>query len=525
MVLTQENNLETINLIQKLVMPDLAAASPDAPALIQITADGERKLSYRDLRSLIDKAESRLQSCGLKTGEKLLILAPNSPEVVAALLAAFRLGALAVPVDFRMTLPELTNIAEKLAVKHLLSTNSVLQQLKDDFSAFANGHTLTAIETIENEVPSQSVKDREKVTDHRQLTDPAFLILTSGTTGMPKGALHDLHSLVHNIKELAEMAALTDGKKLVLPVPLSHVLGLEVTMAALLGNGCVIIAEMSVEGIIKANNLHQPEFLVGVPTIYGAILTLPKELIDLSKAEVLLCGGAPLPLSLAEEFEKKFAKRLNNGYGSTESKIIAVNLEGPRQSVGKVVPSCRIEILPIGEEANNKPLSDGETGEIVICGPTLMLGYIGQAEATAAVMRDGGYRTGDIGYMQDGYLYVMGRNKEMIIVAGNKVFPAEVESVLRKCPLVKDVAIIGVAHSRLGQIVKAHIILGDEELSAALTAEETKREASAKAKEQLRSYCQENLKRELRPMEWVFYPASHVFAKTFSGKVDKKQLS
>ncbi|OPZ82774.1 MAG: putative acyl--CoA ligase YhfT [bacterium ADurb.Bin425] len=127
--------------------------------------------------------------------------------------------------------------------------------------------------------------------------------------------------------------------------------------------------------------------------------------------------------------------------------------------------------------------------------------------------------------MQDGYLYVMGRNKEMIIVAGNKVFPAEVESVLRKCPLVKDVAIIGVAHSRLGQIVKAHIILGDEELSAALTAEETKKEASAKAKEQLRSYCQENLKRELRPMEWVFYPASHVFAKTFSGKVDKKQLS
>nr|HNH76822.1 class I adenylate-forming enzyme family protein [Candidatus Obscuribacter sp.] len=152
--------------------------------------------------------------------------------------------------------------------------------------------------------------------------------------------------------------------------------------------------------------------------------------------------------------------------------------------------------------------------------------YIGQPEETARVMQDGGYKTGDIGYMKDGYLYVLGRNKEMIIVAGNKVFPAEVEGVLRQCPLVKEVAIIGVAHSKLGQIVKAHIVTTDGDLSQGLEGdEEAKKAAHSKLKEGLREFCQTNLKRELRPMEWVFYSKNSQLPRTNTGKIDKNVLA
>ncbi|MDQ5967461.1 MAG: long-chain acyl-CoA synthetase, partial [Cyanobacteriota bacterium erpe_2018_sw_39hr_WHONDRS-SW48-000098_B_bin.30] len=193
----------------------------------------------------------------------------------------------------------------------------------------------------------------------------------------------------------------------------------------------------------------------------------------------------------------------------------------PIESVGKIVPSCTIKIL----DGQGKELPDGEEGEIVICGPMLMLGYIGQTDETGKVIEGTCYHTGDIGHMDKGYLFISGRAKEMINVAGNKVFPAEVEGALKNCPLVKEVAVIGVENSKLGQIVKAHIVTTDESLSNDLKNESTAKAAKATLKEKLREFCGQNLKRELRPMEWVFYPADHVLPRTLSGKIDKKQLS
>lgn len=146
--------------------------------------------------------------------------------------------------------------------------------------------------------------------------------------------------------------------------------------------------------------------------------------------------GAPLTSSLADQFEIKHGKRLNNGYGSTESKIIAVNLSVPSESVGQ--NSAQLYYQDTGWTGQGKELPDGEEGEIVICGPMLMLGYIGQTDETGKVIEGTCYHTGDIGHMDKGYLFISGRAKEMINVAGNKVFP-EVEGALKNCPLVKEV--------------------------------------------------------------------------------------
>jgi long-chain acyl-CoA synthetase len=501
------------------------------PALIHVLPGGKvRELSHRDVEELIGKAEGLLKSLGVTAGDKVIMTSPNSPELAACILATWRLGAMAVPIDFRLTEKELANVATSapIAAKAVI----VFKPLIKDFAALeatlqAGANSAALCDLSELHKHEEVKREKGNATDFKSLDAPAVLILTSGTTGTPKGALHDLKSLLENFEELGTMASFNKELKALLPVPISHVLGLEVLIIGLLYGSTIIFSEMTVEGIIAANNKFKPEFLVGVPTIYGAFVALPKGTIDLQNSQVLLCGGAPLPISLAEEFHKVFGRRLNNGYGSTESKIIAVNLDGPDQSVGKMVPSVTVKIT--GSDGQEMP--EGEAGEIIICGNTLMLGYVGQEEATKKVIYDGGYHTGDIGYVKDGYLYISGRAKELIIVAGNKVFPVEVEDVLRAQDLVKEVAVIGVPHSKLGQIVKAHIVIEQSEQSEALDKaiesgdEEAKKTVRQALIQTMRDYCAQHLKRELRPMEWEFYSSKHPLPRTSAGKIDKKQLS
>ena len=495
----------------------------DNPAFIQMLGDGQQRLVSRpQYLELILKAMNMLEESGVTAGGRILLTSPNSPELAATVMAAWRLGIECVPVDFRMTVGELFNVAQKLSCslavvyKPLYKDPQVLATLQAGMDeAKVKLICLSAI----GDFPAD--KKERPLTAFPSLTDDAFMILTSGTTGMPKAATHDLESLVTNLHELAEMANIQKAQKALIPVPISHVLGLEVLLAVHLVGGAVLFSELSIPGIVKAINQHKPEIMVGVPTIYGALTAMPAGAVDMSAGRVILCGGAPLPLSLASDFEKRFGKRINNGYGSTESKIIAVNMVGPVESVGKVVPSTTVEI----RDGEGKALPEGQSGEIVICGPTLMKGYYKNPDATKGVLENACYKTGDHGFMKEGYLFISGRAKEMIIVAGNKVFPSEVEDSLRRNSMVKEVAVVGVNHSRLGQMVKAVVVVADGEWSDKLKGDEAaQHEGRAALKAEMKEYCNQNLKRELRPMEWEFRPGDSPLPKTSSGKIDKKQL-
>jgi long-chain acyl-CoA synthetase len=198
-----------------------------------------------------------------------------------------------------------------------------------------------------------------------------------------------------------------------------------------------------------------------------------------------------------------------------------LNINGPVESVGKIIPSVKVDIV----DTDNNIVPPGETGEIRISGPCLMLGYLDNPEETAKVLSNSQYHTGDMGYVKDDYLFISGRNKEMIVVAGNKVFPTEVEDVLRQHPLVKEVAVVGIPNKQLGQAVKAIVVVREGEFSDRLESDqESRRGARQELIGQLRELCKQQLKRELRPMDWDFFPASQPLPKTSSGKVDKKQL-
>ncbi|HEY9730551.1 MAG TPA: class I adenylate-forming enzyme family protein [Drouetiella sp.] len=509
---------KTIESIRHLLYP--ASSRPEVAALPCIieAAANDRVVTFEQFERLIDSAHGGLAALGVKKNDKVMLTAPNSPELAAAIAATWRLGAVAIPVDFRMTLPEVFNVAKRISAAALVASSRVIPDFEKTLTPVTeNGAKILDLCTItENSKPLASVLD--------SLTpeDDALVILTSGTTGIPKGAVHDLKTLVENLEDWGNLVDMNSTKKGLLPLPLSHVFGLEVTFVCVITAACVIFTDpASPKSFFACLPKFKPHVLVGVPTLYMNMLAMDPNTVGLDNAEILLSGGAPLPTSLASEFKARFGKTLNNGYGSTESKIISLNLGGPFESVGRSIARAKVEIVNDRDEV----LPEGQTGEIRISGPMLMKGYLNDKEATAQVMKGDRYYTGDMGHMEDGYLFISGRTKEMIIVAGNKVFPSEVEDVLRKSPLVKEVAVLGLPHSKLGQIVKAIIVITDSEMSEKLEgSEEEKKEAKQHLVAQIKDYCKENLKRELRPMDWEFLPVQTTLPKTAIGKVDKKQL-
>ncbi len=504
--------------IKHLLYP--ASTRPEmknAPSIIQ--AGGEdRVITFEQFEKLIDSAHKALAEQGVKKADKVMLTAPNCPELAAAIAATWRLGGVAIPVDFRMTLPEVINVAKQISAAALVASSKVIPDFEQTLAPVTeNGTKLIDLANInENSSPLPNVLDKLSP------DEPALIILTSGTTGIPKGAVHDLNTLVQNLQDLGNLVNMDETKKGLLPLPLSHVFGLEVTFVCVITGACIIFTDpASSKSFFACLPKYKPQILVGVPTLYSAMLGMDPKTIGLDNAEVLLSGGAPLPTSLAGEFKTRFGKMINNGYGSTESKIISLNLNGPSESVGRSIPTARIEIV----NEKNEVLPEGEHGEIRISGPMLMKGYLNDQEATDKVLKGDSYYTGDMGHMEDGYLFISGRTKEMIIVAGNKVFPSEVEDVLRKEPMVKEVAVLGLPHKQLGQIVKAIIVISDEALSRKLEGtDEEKKEARRQLIAQMKEYCKQNLKRELRPMDWDFLPAKKTLPKTAIGKVDKKQL-
>ena len=490
----------------------------DKPAIIQAGSQGapDKVMSHQEYEGLIDRAQATLAAAGVKKQDKVMLTSPNCAELGAALTAVFRLQAVAVPVDFRMTAAEAANVAKQICAKVIVASAKTLEEMATKLDGTISGEQLIDIAKVGN--GSAAAVNKEQEID---IEAAAFIILTSGTTGIPKGAVHCLGTLAQNLWELGNLVEINETKLALLPLPLSHIFGFEVLNICIMRGACTIFTDLAPTSFFVCLAKYKPHIIVGVPTVYAAMLNMDPKTVGLDNAEVLLSGGAPMPLSLAEEFLSRFGVRLNNGYGSTESKIIALNLDGPPDSVGKCIPSVKVEIVNDCDE----PLPEGETGQIRISGPCNMKGYLNSPEGTAAVMRGNSYYTGDLGRIENGYLFISGRLKDMIIVAGNKVFPNEVEDTLRKNQIVKEVAVFGLPHKQLGQIVKATIVITDEALSKLLEGgPEDIKAARQELISNMKAFCKDNLKRELRPMDWDFLPASKALPKTASGKVDKKQL-
>jgi long-chain acyl-CoA synthetase len=424
---------------------------------------------------------------------------PNCPQYVISHFAILRIGAVVVPCNPQYTARELTHQLAEVKPKALVVLTKMLPQaiaardagavdqlivtnIKDFmpwltkvlFTLFrerADGHS--------NQMPTGALHFQELLCEPAKAVawlalpeDAAVLQFTGGTTGVPKAAVLTHRALVANaFQTLAWFQTAEYGRETILGLmPFFHVYGLTVVlhMGVVLGAKLVLMPRFEVKEMLETIARERPTLFPGAPRVYVALTDAIRRGLkgDLSSIRACLSGSAPLPREVADAFDQLSGGVVVEGYGLTEASPVthANPLFGQRRlgTVGLPLPDVECRICDLDDPSRVLPV--GAVGEVCVRGPNLMSGYWGRPDESEQVIRDGWLVTGDIGRMDtDGYLTILDRKKEMIIVNGLKVFPREVEEVLYAHPRVLYAAAIGVPDLRHGEVVKAFVQLKDGE--------------------------------------------------------------
>lgn len=463
-------------------------------------------LSWQQLHAMSTQFGAYLQKvAGLGRGDRIALMMPNLLQYPVALFGAFRAGCTVVNVNPQYTARELAfqlqdsgacaivvleNFAHTLEqampdtpVRHVITT-----ALGDLFPFPKRQIVDLVVRHVRHMVPKWHIngavafgevlaKGSRLTADPVQVSgdDLAFLQYTGGTTGRPKGAMLTQRNVLANIEQTTEWVrgSLQEGKETaIIPLPLYHVFALTATLTfCRLGGQIVLITDpRDMHGMIKQLR-HTPfSVMIGVNTLFNAMLNSP-EIGQLHPAgmKLAVAGGMAVQRGVAERWHQRFGIPLVEGYGLTEtSPIVCANrldLAEFSGTVGLPLPSTEVAIM---DEAG-QPVPFGQLGEVCVRGPQVMPGYWNMADETARVLRpDGWLRTGDIGLMvEGGYVKLVDRKKDMIVVSGFKVYPSEVEDVVAAHPGVAEVAAIGAPDPHSGQVVKIVVVRRDPELDEA----------------------------------------------------------
>ncbi len=344
--------------------------------------------------------------------------------------------------------------------------------------------------------------------------DTAVIVYTSGTTGKPKGAELTHFSQFFQCSVLPRLMPdlAREGDVSLLVLPLFHCFGQTCVMGIAVGTGTTVslMARYEAGAALEQMARDKVTLFAGVPTMYVQMLNHPdRKRYDLSRLRRCTSGGAPIALETLQAWQREFGFGIAEGYGLTESNPIATTSMGgvvPKHGAcGKIIWGCEVKIV----DDQGRTLPTGKDGEVLLSGPNIMKGYYRNPEATAAAIKDGWLYTGDIGRLdEEGYLYIVGRKKEMIIRGGFNVYPREIEELLYEHPAVQECAVIGVPHPELGEEVKAVVYL----------------KADRKANpEEIRAWCRERIAAFKYPRMVEVRPEP--LPKTPTGKIMKRALS
>ncbi len=432
-----------------------------------ILCDGE-EVSYAEMDERARRVAGNLAGRGVGKGDKIVLLMGNCVEFVALFLGAGRIGAVVVPVNPVLKPAELAHIVNNSDAETIVTIpefGPLLQKAKALFPQVSRYFVIgDAPEGTERfDALMQPVEtDGEIVADPY---DDAALIYTSGTTGMPKGVILTHRNYVANARMLVHVISMGPDDRFLLVLPLFHVNAQVVSILAPLmaGGDVVIMKKFNPFGILPAIETYRTTIMSAVPTIYSVICKMMRaEPRDISSMRVFASGAAPLPEKTYLETQEVLKKPLVMGYGLSEATCASAAAdENDPIKWNSVGPPLRYtSIRVVNEDGIDVPV--GDVGELLIAGPTVMKGYYKNPEATREVLRDGWLRTGDLGrFDEDGYLYIVGRLKDMIIRGGQNIYPTEVENVLSTIPGVEDCAVLGVDNEQWGQEVLAAVKMAE----------------------------------------------------------------
>ena len=420
------------------------ASYDDRPCVL----DENHALTYAEFATWVDAAAEQLAEYGVRSGSVVAIMLPNRVELLVAMVAAWRLGAAATPIN------------------PVFTPHEADYQIGDaDCAVVVNAGP----DAPHAGRPTINVDDlRRTPRGHQPLPAPvtsrddlALLIYTSGSTGKPKGVMLN-HS---NLGAMADMMAahlgVTDEDHSLLVLPLFHVNAICVSFLTpiAVGGQLSIQARFHAERFLDAVETLRPTYFSAVPTIYAHLVSQPADVVaDTSSVRFAICGAAPASKELLEAAEARFGFPLVEGYGLTEGTCAttANPPQGLRKigTVGVALPGQTVAIMA----PDGTLVPTGERGEVVVQGPNVMQGYLNRPEATAETLGDGWLHTGDVGILdEDGYLRIVDRIKDMIIRGGENIYPKEIETVLHGHPSVLEAAVVGAPHEMYGEVPVAYV--------------------------------------------------------------------
>ncbi len=484
-----------------MILEKIIAHADENPTSLAVV-DDKRELSYRELvwgGNLMAGHVEQLSDGADKIG----LLLPPSSAFVVALMGTRWADRIAMPLNYLLRPEELLAVVKDAGLKFVLTVQH--------FKPLADAMTAAGVKVIYVEDLKFASIPANRPIPKRNPDDVAIIMYTSGTSGVPKGVMLTNRNLESNAIDSVQHARFTQRTVFLGVLPMFHTLGLmgNCLIPMMIGSKVIYQARFSPVGVFEAVKKHGVEVLITVPTMF-ALLAGAKSAHEDSLATIKLCisGGEPLPVTLIETFKTKFGLTLMEGFGLTEtSPIVALSLPWAHKvgSAGTLIPDVQVRF--VGDDG--KDVGRNQDGELWIKGPNVMKGYYNRPAETAAVLSpDGWFKTGDLARMDDdGYLFITGRIKDMIIMAGEKVFPREIEDAIKQHPAVMIAAVIGVKDSSRGEMPVAFI--------------ELKPDAPKPTANDIRNFVRERIAPYKTPKEVYF---SDNLPKTPAGKVQKRDL-
>ncbi|WP_158738465.1 class I adenylate-forming enzyme family protein [Alteribacillus sp. YIM 98480] len=435
---------------------------------------GNYRQTYSELDQTVEQLASRMQVVSnIQKGDRVGLLLRNRPEFIHVIFACARIGAIAVPLNTRLSEEELAYMLNHASVSLLFSESSFYNTISHLNTKYQWEKTWDLI-MIDGEPADTNYIDYintplniDRTRVNVQEEDPLFIMFTSGTTGTPKGAIGSHTGVIHSAINYREVLQEKEKVRTLIAVPLFHVTGLigQMFYMVLIGGTSVLMKKYQTEPFIKALTEENITFLFNVPTIYVMMMSHPLfNEQPYPYLRTIAYGGAPISkATIAQLRELLPGIKLHNAYGATETSspttIMPVEYDDKKlSSVGLPVPVGDIKIV---DEAG-EDLSDGEVGELLIKGPMVVQGYWKNKEADKKSFDKGYWKSGDMAYKdEDDFIYIMDRKKDMINRGGEKIFSAEVESVLYGHPSVLEAAIVGIPDKLFGEQVKAYVVTRD----------------------------------------------------------------
>lgn len=461
------------------------------------------------------KLGSALRKLGVKRGDRVILQMPNCPEVLLGFQAIWKIGAVAVPVNYLVGDDEIAYIYRDSGAKVVITAPEFLSKV---YAAKASAPELETVILEGSEGPEGTRAFNALLADSSDDLTPvdteddelAAIVYTSGTTGNPKGVMHSHYGLYTNVEALTNSTPFPATMISLAVLPLCHSYGIGVMNGSLYrGAGTmVVLRSVDLEKIFSSIETYTIESVALVPTIFIYMLHYPEaHKYDLSSVKYWTTGSAPLALDTWRQFKERFGGEISEGWGLTEAAANnTLNPYDERKKPGSIgIPMKGIHMKIVDDAGREMP--QGEEGEILLKGPMVMKGYWNLPEETAETLRDGWLYTGDVGYRdEEGFFFITDRKKDIIIKGGENISPRTIEEVLYAHPALSEAAVIGVRDDIYGEDIKAFVALKPGESAT---------------EEDIMDYCRQNLRRFRVPREVVILDA---LPKSLVGKILKKEL-